>query len=244
MSKLKKTLSVIYYLVILLMVLILYSANFDIGFASILSQKILSLEYGEITITLFSSLVVIISFIKIITTVLQRTLERYFTLFEDSGNVSISDTAINKVVENSLNSFDEVLEHTISTKIRDDKNGESRIIVNIKCGLNEELCRRKGYYEEKEINLEERVENQKEDSTENNKNYMSINDFCNKIQRYVHSSLEKFLSLKVEQVNIKFYDIKQREDTKTNVKKDNGNNSSKSVVNNQKNYQEKKKRVN
>lgn len=218
MSKFNKVLNIAYYIFTLIVIFILYSMQYNNGLSKIFDDYLYGTPYFEITINVVVGIICIVTLIKILLILFKKSSDRYFRLFDVDGEVEVSDISIIKVAENTLNTFPEILEKSVYTKISTGKDGEQNIVLNLKCGLDEEVCKEEGFV---------------------------YSDYCNDVQNTVHSSLEYFLGKTVEKVNIKFYDIKKvdikvKEGESTRV--DNTDKSQR--VGTKKVFQEKKKRVN
>lgn len=150
MSRFKKLINIIYYLmaifVLMILLLILYS-TIDSRAVQYVGMMLANEEFLEVAggIGLF---ILIVVTIKLIVTILKRTDERYLFLYEDSGEIRISDTVIEKTVKNALREFEEVIEYTVKIKIKNKNKDNTKVNVNVKCGLDESICEAKGYYKE------------------------------------------------------------------------------------------------
>lgn len=159
MSRFKKLINIIYYLMsicsLLFFLLILTRKNY-------LSQRILNEIYSDeiiIVIAGFACIMLLVSLLKLLASILQKSNEKYLYLFDDDGDVCISDTAIENTIKNSLRQFEEIVEYTVKVKIKNEKE-RSKVKVKIKCGLDEALCKAKGYYDYlNDIELEEERKN-------------------------------------------------------------------------------------
>lgn len=175
MSRFKKLLNIVYYLVVVIFVItFLLSVNKVSWFVDMDLQSYLLDDRVKLGITIIGSIILVILSVKIIVTIFKKNDDRYLILFEEGGNISISDTVIEKTVINTLKEFEEVIECTAKVKIKNKNSGDSKVKLNIKCGLDEAVCRAKGYYD-----FDEKSENSNENiskSTKKSKKSISKED--------------------------------------------------------------------
>ena len=147
MSRFKKLINIIYYLIsIILLLALLLMLNSKNYLAHRILDVIASNEIFIMALGVLGAIVLLVLLLKLIGSILQKTDEKYLYLFEDDGDVCISDTAIEKTVKNALREFEEVIEYTVKIKIKN-KEEDSKVRVKIKCGLDENICKAKGYYD-------------------------------------------------------------------------------------------------
>ena len=175
MSRFKKLLNIVYYLIIVIFVItFLLSVNKVSWFVDMDLQSYLLDDRVKLGITVIGSIILVVLSVKIIVTIFKKNDDRYLILFEEGGNISISDTVIEKTVINTLKEFEEVIECTAKVKIKNKNSGDSKVKLNIKCGLDEAVCRAKGYYD-----FDEKSENSNENiskSTKKSKKSISKED--------------------------------------------------------------------
>lgn len=175
MSRFKKLLNIVYYLVVVIFVItFLLSVNKVSWFVDMDLQSYLLDDRVKLGITVIGSIILVVLSVKIIVTIFKKNDDRYLILFEEGGNISISDTVIEKTVINTLKEFEEVIECTAKVKIKNKNSGDSKVKLNIKCGLDEAVCRAKGYYD-----FDEKSENSNENiskSTKKSKKSISKED--------------------------------------------------------------------
>ncbi len=194
MSRFKKLINIIYYLIsIILLLALLLMLNSKSYLAHRILDVIASNEIFIMALGVLGAIVLLVLLLKLIGSILQKTDEKYLYLFEDDGDVCISDTAIEKTVKNALREFEEVIEYTVKIKIKNkeedskvrveddgdvcisdtaiektvknalrefeevieytvkikikNKEEDSKVRVKIKCGLDENICKAKGYYD-------------------------------------------------------------------------------------------------
>lgn len=178
MSRFKKLVNIIYYLIsiisLLIFLLMLNSDNY-------ISQKFLGKVNSEevlMVLSAFCGMMILVSLFKLLISILQKTNEKYLYLFDEDGEVCISDTAIEKTVKNALREFEEVIEYTVKIKIN---NKEGKLKVKIKCGLDESICKAKGYYDYlNDSDFEKKIKND-EDKEVVNKESISKEEFAPEI---------------------------------------------------------------
>lgn len=175
MSRFKKLLNIVYYLVVVIFVItFLLSVNKVSWFVDMDLQSYFLDDRVKLGITVIGSIILVVLSVKIIVTIFKKNDDRYLILFEEGGNISISDTVIEKTVINTLKEFEEVIECTAKVKIKNKNSGDSKVKLNIKCGLDEAVCRAKGYYD-----FDEKSENSNENiskSTKKSKKSISKED--------------------------------------------------------------------
>lgn len=230
----KKLIKVIYYLLTVFFALELSMFTFSSPFKRE-AMDIMEIPYMKEVFMGLAALIILVSIVKIAVTILEKSDDRYLNLYEDEGLVSISEDAIRNCVSNSFKKFDEVIEETIKVKIKNDD--ESSVVIDAKCGLDEDLCKKKGYFDHLEEVAEEEVPEQIQAAMsvindEEKTVKMGMNELCSLIQANVHKNLEGFISHRVEEVNIKFYNIRKKPEKPEKVKVD------------KKHIKKKKKRVN
>lgn len=165
MSRFKKLLNIVYYLIVVIFVItFLLSVNKVSWFVDMDLQSYLLDDRVKLGITVIGSIILVILSVKIIVTIFKKNDDRYLILFEKGGNISISDTVIEKTVINTLKEFEEVIECTAKVKIKNKNSGDSKVKLNIKCGLDEAVCRAKGYYD-----FDEKSENSNENISKSTK---------------------------------------------------------------------------
>lgn len=165
MSRFKKLLNIAYYLIVVIFVItFLLSVNKVSWFVDMDLQSYLLDDRVKLGITVIGSIILVVLSVKIIVTIFKKNDDRYLILFEEGGNISISDTVIEKTVINTLKEFEEVIECTAKVKIKNKNSGDSKVKLNIKCGLDEAVCRAKGYYD-----FDEKSENSNENISKSTK---------------------------------------------------------------------------
>ncbi|WP_101773667.1 Asp23/Gls24 family envelope stress response protein [Peptostreptococcus faecalis] len=164
MSKFRKIINSIYYLLILMLLSAIYIFVFKYVLAD---ERIIFIDTYKLLQTIplllgiLSFIVFMATVVKLILILFKKSDERELVLFEDNGTISVSDMSIEKNVINTLEKFDEIAENTVRASIK--KKGDKTIVkVDVKCGINEELCIEKGYFDIEKI---ESIENA--NSTEN-----------------------------------------------------------------------------
>lgn len=315
MSRFRKLIKIVYYFLVLLLIGVLYSSFsyflLDYEMIDSFSQS----DIGRMSVTILSAIVALVIIVKIIITILQKTDNKYLILKDEDGTIRLADTSIEKTVVNTLKEFDEVKEQRVRVKINNNSKGMSTVNVKIKCGLDEAMCKARGYFDDDSNEVQELESNQTLDiieptikideeiikENESNSHFenaaqiiadseedeiidgldikskegidnsvcegkidsgdyeensdvikpdfhdertkvyekMGIDEFCEMIQDRVHDSLKAFIGERVDKVNIKFYDIRVKdEDPKIDNKKRS------SGLKKVKVFKKKKKRVN
>ncbi|MEG0249638.1 MAG: alkaline shock response membrane anchor protein AmaP [Peptostreptococcus sp.] len=163
MSRFKKLVNIIYYLMIIVIVVpFLLSINNISWFVETKLQQYLLDDRVRLGFTIVGAIVLIVLSIKIIVTIFKKIDERYLVLFEEGGKVSISDTVIEKTVINTLKEFEEVIEYTVKVKIKNKDKENSKVKVSVKCGLDEAVCKAKGYHDVDKKSMVSAKKNKKE----------------------------------------------------------------------------------
>lgn len=183
----KKLLNFIYYLLAILLAISLLIFFYNKSYL----EPILS--YMNENIFVYSMMIILGIFIlsslaKILFTLGKKSPDSYLILADDKGQISISDSSIAQTCEKVLATYPEVVEQKIKTSIKNNKNSQADVIVNIKCGLDEYLCGNK-----------------------DGENQVAVDSLCLDIQDKIYKALEAFLGRKVNQVNIKYHNVKYKE---------------------------------
>ena len=148
MSRFKKLINIIYYLIaifVLFMLLAILYSTVDAGAAGYINRLFADEKLVEAA-GLLGLFVLIVVTVRLIAVILKRPDDRYLFLYEDSGTISISDTVVEKTVINALKEFEEVIEYTVKIRIKNKNSDKAKVNVNVKCGLDEAICEAKGYY--------------------------------------------------------------------------------------------------
>lgn len=141
--------------------------------------------YGLIA---FFVLLLIKIVVEIIDFVRNTSRDSYLMLGEDEGEISISNSSIEQTCEKVLNTYNEVVDYKIKTKIKNSKDNIPLLNVDIKCGLDEYLC-----------------------GNEDGEKQVAVDGLCMDIQANIHRALEAFLGRKADRVNIKYHNVKYKE---------------------------------
>lgn len=183
LSGIKKVMNSIYYFLVILVLFLLYSLNFNLGYVSMLCVKLTSSDVSKIVVDVLCLLISIVAVVKIFLNIFKKSEERYLSLYDESGVIEISDYSMERIATNTLEKYEEIVESSVRAKLKNNKDEDYSINVDIKCGVDEEFC----------------------------KSNSNLTELSKTIQDDVHISLENFLGMRVDKVNIIIHNIKKRE---------------------------------
>lgn len=142
MRKIKKFFYVLHDIITIILVIVLFAFIMGGRYSNDFINYLLKIQSIRYTLAVLTCIVALISFIKLVRILLKKREDRYLLLFRDDGDIEISDLAIEKIVLNSLLMFREIVEKDVRIKIKNGQNEDYKIIVDIKCGLDEELLKK------------------------------------------------------------------------------------------------------
>lgn len=200
MSNFKKVINLLYCLVLVCIVVVLYSMAFNLEFMESFIVSLRSDSNYTMVLNMFVILVLLVTGLRVIYLLFKKSDDSYLLLFEDEGSIMISDRSIERTVRQAASKIQEIGQLDVKTSIKNKKDGESDIKVYIKCGLDYEKC-------------------MQDYSSIDNDQAIGMTELTNMIQEELHKAVENFIGQRVNEINIKFYDIEKKDKFDKSYKK-------------------------
>ena len=200
MSNFKKVINLLYCLVLVCIVVVLYSMAFNLEFMESFIVSLRSDSNYTMVLNMFVILVLLVTGLRVIYLLFKKSDDSYLLLFEDEGSIMISDRSIERTVRQAASKIQEIGQLDVKTSIKNKKDGESDIKVYIKCGLDYEKCMQ----DYSSIDTDQAI---------------GMTELTNMIQEELHKAVENFIGQRVNEINIKFYDIEKKDKFDKSYKK-------------------------
>lgn len=180
MTRFKRAIDIICYLIIILTILLLNVVSFDSVYGVIYESFPTLSEYLYGIVTVLSVISLIFIIVKMMSSIKKKQLAKFIQLNDGDTSLEVSVDAVKNVVQGAVSSHDEVfqVDSTIELKTKD---GKQNIYVTVNCGIDKNLL--------VDINLGE---------------------FCSVLQDDVNNELESFLGIAVDEVNIKVFEVENK----------------------------------
>lgn len=180
MTRFKRAIDIICYLIIILTILLLNVVSFDSVYGVIYESFPMLSEYLYGIVTVLSVISLIFIIVKMMSSIKKKQLAKFIQLNDGDTSLEVSVDAVKNVVQGAVSSHDEVfqVDSTIELKTKD---GKQNIYVTVNCGIDKNLL--------VDINLGE---------------------FCSVLQDDVNNELESFLGIAVDEVNIKVFQVENK----------------------------------
>lgn len=180
MTRFKRAIDIICYLIIILTILLLNVVSFDSVYGVIYESFPTLSEYLYGIVTILSVISLIFIIVKMMSSIKKKQLAKFIQLNDGDTSLEVSVDAVKNVVQGAVSSHDEVfqVDSTIELKTKD---GKQNIYVTVNCGIDKNLL--------VDINLGE---------------------FCSVLQDDVNNELESFLGIAVDEVNIKVFEVENK----------------------------------
>lgn len=180
MTRFKRAIDIICYLIIILTILLLNVASFDSVYGVIYESFPTLSEYLYGIVTVLSVISLIFIIVKMMSSIKKKQLAKFIQLNDGDTFLEVSVDAVKNVVQGAVSSHDEVfqVDSTIELKTKD---GNQNIYVTVNCGIDKNLL--------VDVNLGE---------------------FCSVLQDDVNNELESFLGIAVDEVNIKVFEVENK----------------------------------
>ncbi len=180
MTRFKRAIDIICYLIIILTILLLNVASFDSVYGVIYESFPTLSEYLYGIVTVLSVISLIFIIVKMMSSIKKKQLAKFIQLNDGDTSLEVSVDAVKNVVQGAVSSHDEVfqVDSTIELKTKD---GKQNIYVTVNCGVDKNLL--------VDVNLGE---------------------FCSVLQDDVNNELESFLGIAVDEVNIKVFEVENK----------------------------------
>lgn len=180
MTRFKRAIDIICYLIIILTILLLNVVSFDSVYGVIYESFPTLSEYLYGIVTVLSVISLIFIIVKMMSSIKKKQLAKFIQLNDGDTSLEVSVDAVKNVVQGAVGSHDEVfqVDSTIELKTKD---GKQNIYVTVNCGIDKNLL--------VDVNLGE---------------------FCSVLQDDVNNELESFLGIAVDEVNIKVFEVENK----------------------------------
>lgn len=180
MTRFKRAIDIICYLIIILTILLLNVVSFDSVYGVIYESFPMLSEYLYGIVTVLSVISLFFIIVKMMSSIKKKQLAKFIQLNDGDTSLEVSVDAVKNVVQGAVSSHDEVfqVDSTIELKTKD---GKQNIYVTVNCGIDKNLL--------VDVNLGE---------------------FCSVLQDDVNNELESFLGIAVDEVNIKVFEVENK----------------------------------
>lgn len=226
MSTFRKIINLIYFLILVCLLVVLYSMAFDLEFMKTLVDAVRDNAGYTMLVNIGLVLVLGVTCLRAIYILFKKSYDCYVLLFEDEGTIRISDKSIERTIRHAAGKIEEIDQVDIRVKARNKNDGNPDVKINIKCGLDYAKYMQASYFTEERLvddqvdldasqvgshdtDLAPVVDNASQDQA------IGMTGLTNMIQEELHKAVENFIGQRVDQINIKFYDVeKKKKDNK------------------------------
>lgn len=226
MSTFRKIINLIYFLILVCLLVVLYSMAFDLEFMKTLVDAVRDNAGYTMLVNIGLVLVLGVTCLRAVYTLFKKSYDSYIDLFEDEGSIRISDKSIERTIRYAADQIEEIDQVDIRVKARNKNDGNPDVKINIKCGLDYTKYMQTSYFTEERLvddqvdldasqvgshdtDLAPVVDNASQDQA------IGMTGLTNMIQEELHKAVENFIGQRVDQINIKFYDVeKKKKDNK------------------------------
>lgn len=226
MSTFRKIINLIYFLILVCLLVVLYSMAFDLEFMKTLVDAVRDNAGYTMLVNIGLVLVLGVTCLRAIYILFKKSYDCYVLLFEDEGTIRISDKSIERTIRHAAGKIEEIDQVDIRVKARNKNDGNPDVKINIKCGLDYTKYMQTSYFTEERLvddqvdldasqvgshdtDLAPVVDNASQDQA------IGMTGLTNMIQEELHKAVENFIGQRVDQINIKFYDVeKKKKDNK------------------------------
>lgn len=221
MSTFRKIINLIYFLILVCLLVVLYSMAFDLEFMKTLVDAVRDNAGYTMLVNIGLVLVLGVTCLRAIYILFKKSYDCYVLLFEDEGTIRISDKSIERTIRHAAGQIEEIDQVDISVKARNKNDGNPDVKINIKCGLDYTKYMQASYFTEERLvddqvdldasqvgshdtDLAPVVDNASQDQA------IGMTGLTNMIQEELHKAVENFIGQRVDQINIKFYDVEKK----------------------------------
>ena len=226
MSTFRKIINLIYFLILVCLLVVLYSMAFDLEFMKTLVDAVRDNAGYTMLVNIGLVLVLGVTCLRAIYILFKKSYDCYVLLFEDEGTIRISDKSIERTIRHAAGKIEEIDQVDIRVNARNKNDGNPDVKINIKCGLDYSKYMQASYFTEERLvddqvdldasqvgshdtDLAPVVDNASQDQA------IGMTGLTNMIQEELHKAVENFIGQRVDQINIKFYDVeKKKKDNK------------------------------
>ncbi|MGP1617687.1 alkaline shock response membrane anchor protein AmaP [Peptostreptococcus stomatis] len=226
MSTFRKIINLIYFLILVCLLVVLYSMAFDLEFMKTLVDAVRDNAGYTMLVNIGLVLVLGVTCLRAVYTLFKKSYDSYIDLFEDEGSIRISDKSIERTIRHAAGKIEEIDQVDISVKARNKNDGNPDVKINIKCGLDYTKYMQTSYFTEERL-VDDQVDLDASQVGSHDTDLAPVADnasqdqaigmtgLTNMIQEELHKAVENFIGQRVDQINIKFYDVeKKKKDNK------------------------------
>lgn len=240
MSTFRKIINLIYFLILVCLLIVLYSMAFDLEFMKTLVDAIRDNASYTLLVNIGLVLVLGVTCLRAIYILFKKSYDSYLLIFEDEGAIRISDKSIERTIRYAASQIGVIDQLDIKVKARNKNDAYPDVKVNIKCGLDYSKYMESEYFTEDvhlegqeitsqgsdqptnkaieadndQINLDKATiqtdNSQADEYTQDRAQAIGMTGLTNMIQEELHKSVENFIGQRVDQINIKFYDVEKK----------------------------------
>lgn len=240
MSTFRKIINLIYFLILVCLLIVLYSMAFDLEFMKTLVDAIRDNASYTLLVNIGLVLVLGVTCLRTIYILFKKSYDSYLLIFEDEGAIRISDKSIERTIRYAASQIGVIDQLDIKVKARNKNDAYPDVKVNIKCGLDYGKYMESEYFTEnvylegqeftsqesdQQINKAIEVDNdqinldkatiqtdnsQADEYTQDRAQAIGMTGLTNMIQEELHKAVENFIGQRVDQINIKFYDVEKK----------------------------------
>lgn len=240
MSTFRKIINLIYFLILVCLLIVLYSMAFDLEFMKTLVDAIRDNASYTLLVNIGLVLVLGVTCLRAIYILFKKSYDSYLLIFEDEGAIRISDKSIERTIRYAASQIGVIDQLDIKVKARNKNDAYPDVKVNIKCGLDYSKYMESEYFTEDvhlegqeitsqgsdqptnkaieadndQINLDKATiqtdNSQADEYTQDRAQAIGMTGLTNMIQEELHKAVENFIGQRVDQINIKFYDVEKK----------------------------------
>ena len=240
MSTFRKIINLIYFLILVCLLIVLYSMAFDLEFMKTLVDAIRDNASYTLLVNIGLVLVLGVTCLRAIYILFKKSYDSYLLIFEDEGDIMISDKSIERTIRYAASQIGVIDQLDIKVKARNKNDAYPDVKVNIKCGLDYGKYMESEYFTENvylegqeftsqgsdqpinkaievdndQINLDKATiqtdNSQADEYTQDRAQAIGMTGLTNMIQEELHKAVENFIGQRVDQINIKFYDVEKK----------------------------------
>ena len=240
MSTFRKIINLIYFLILVCLLIVLYSMAFDLEFMKTLVDAIRDNASYTLLVNIGLVLVLGVTCLRAIYILFKKSYDSYLLIFEDEGAIRISDKSIERTIRYAASQIGVIDQLDIKVKARNKNDAYPDVKVNIKCGLDYGKYMESEYFTEDvylegqeftsqgsdqptnkaieadndQINLDKATiqtdNSQADEYTQDRAQAIGMTGLTNMIQEELHKAVENFIGQRVDQINIKFYDVEKK----------------------------------
>lgn len=240
MSTFRKIINLIYFLILVCLLIVLYSMAFDLEFMKTLVDAIRDNASYTLLVNIGLVLVLGVTCLRTIYILFKKSYDSYLLIFEDEGAIRISDKSIERTIRYAASQIGVIDQLDIKVKARNKNDAYPDVKVNIKCGLDYGKYMESEYFTEDvylegqeftsqgsdqptnkaieadndQINLDKATiqtdNSQADEYTQDRAQAIGMTGLTNMIQEELHKAVENFIGQRVDQINIKFYDVEKK----------------------------------